>query len=215
MPMLDFDCGKHRFEAYCPRYTESLPCRGDDGTCKRKAEVIFVAVRGHSWDGGVEPVAIHRDPLTGEVRFPGRFDAPAPEGYERVELRTTAEKRQFEREMTRSENAKWQQSQERQHAFFDERRRLSRSQNTIDVPDQDSDGSVRRNTDGSVRMRTVRIQDLSPLERDMLDAARRRADRRPVRHFDAGFHMEALEMDASNRERCTDPDMLRRLGSRK
>lgn len=218
MPLYDFDCGKHRFEAFCHQYTEELPCRGEDRTCERTAKVIFVAVRGHSWDGGVEPVCIHRDPRTGDVRFPGRFDAPAPEGFERVELKTTEEKRAFCHDMDRSEFRRWEKSQEAQHAYFEARRRESRSSNTIQIPDQDPDGTVRTNSDGSVRMRTVRIQDLSPLERDLLSAARSYVDRnkrRLAQQFYAGFQMETLEMDASNRERCDDPRMRGMLGSRK
>ena len=45
-----------------------------------------------------DPVVIHRD-QAGNVRYPGRSDAPVPEGFMKVELTDFAQVRKFEREM--------------------------------------------------------------------------------------------------------------------
>lgn len=135
-------------------------------------------------------MAIHRAP-DGRVRFPGRFDAPAPPGFERVELRTTAEKRTFERQMNKTEHRRWEQSQERQAEFFEARRKEQRSE------------------------LFAQLRHLPPAARDLAMAAIERTNKRPSKRYDAGFHMEALEMDASNREPCTDPLARGKLGSRK
>lgn len=180
MPIYDFDCPQgHRFEAYCHEYTEETPCRADG--CKAKAHVVFVAISGVGATdyAGSDPVVIHRAP-DGSVRFPGNVNAPVPEGFERVELKTTHEKRRFEREINQNEYRKWADAQERKEKFFSEVRKQNRSE------------------------LFAKMKDLPPFARDLAMAAINERNRKPSAKYEAGFAIEALSMDASNRNSCDD-----------
>jgi|SRR2546426_12404272 len=74
-----------------------------------------------------EPVLIFRD-SDGQFRFPGSSKEPTPKGSERIELRTTAQVRRFEREMSARQKRQAESKMERRDAFFSELQRRNRSE---------------------------------------------------------------------------------------
>lgn len=179
MPLWDFACAKHQFEKLCHTYIEKMRCQIPG--CKRMAHVVFVATSGVGARdfSGSDPVVIHRA-ADGAIRFPGNVNAKVPEGFERVELKTTAEKRKFEKEINRNEYQKWHDSQERKEAYFGAMRHESR------------------------RELFAQMHKLPPLARDLAMAAIKARNAKIAPRYDAGFHIEALSMDASNRNSCYD-----------
>jgi hypothetical protein len=122
-----------------------------------------------------DPVVIHRNEA-GEVRFPGRTDAQVPAGYEKVELRTLAEVRKFEREMNARDRAV--------HASAQERSRIQMEQ-------------LRLKERGELLQM---MQQMSPFGRDLTRVAIQATDERARKEYDPGFRVEVFSDDASNRE---------------
>jgi len=182
MPLYDYDCPKgHRFEAYFTKFRNSTPCRAEG--CSESARFVLVSLSGVG-EGrfiGSAPVVIHKAD-DGSVRFPGHANAPVPEGFERVELRTTEEKRRFEREINKNEYKRHQEAQERKEQYF---------------------GAIRSKNRAELR---EAMKHMSPRGRDIAMAAMEARDKRVSQKYEAGFHIEALSMDASNRSHCDDPD---------
>lgn len=123
------------------------------------------------------PVVIHVS-ADGTTRFPASADAPLPPGFERRELRTIREIESFERRVNQE-----QQSEHERH--------LAREHATIGAEVE------RRHKELLHDMRTM-----SPKGRALAEVAiRLNAARHAARpRFEAGFHIEALHYDASNRE---------------
>lgn len=121
-----------------------------------------------------EPTVVHRN-AAGEIRFPGRADAPVSPGFEKVELRNQRERDRFERERNAHENAKEAIYRENRERVYSEVERQNRS-------------------DLRARMATM-----SNLGRDFARLAMERSNHKPRPRFDAGFHLEANHLDASNR----------------
>src|SRR4051812_19311335 len=99
MPMADYQCEAcgFRFEHFFHRPPDTLVCEAEDpcpGTAERMASVPG------EWQPrsaqAFEPVVVHRD-RHGNVRFPGSANAKVPEGFMKVELRTSREVHAFER----------------------------------------------------------------------------------------------------------------------
>src|SRR5439155_4833023 len=74
-----------------------------------------------------DPVVIFKD-SDGQYRFPGNASDPTPKGSERIELRTTAQVRRFEHEMSAREKRQAESKMERRDAFFSELQRRNRSE---------------------------------------------------------------------------------------
>jgi hypothetical protein len=139
---------------------------------------------------GMIPPVIFRN-KKGEILFPGRGDKKPPAGYERVELRTMAEIRRFEKEFGNEEKRKHQDKQQLEEIreVYYSRRRISNLRTTL--------------------------QNLPPNLRPYAERAIQRADSRSIsvaaRKYDPKVCFEAFSYDASNRERCDDRrDMLER-----
>src|SRR2546427_11654713 len=86
----------------------------------------------HGWVRGAraqnfDPVVIFRD-SDGQYRFPGSSKESTPKGSQRIELRTTAQVRKFEREMSAREKRHAESKMEKRDAFFSELHRRNRSE---------------------------------------------------------------------------------------
>ncbi len=121
-----------------------------------------------------EATVIHRS-ASGELRFPGRADAPVPAGFEKVELRTVRERDRFEREQNQTEN--------RKHSDFMELRERSYAE-------------VERRNRSDLRSEMARMSNLG---RDFARLAMERSNQKPQPRFDAGFHLDVNHQDARNR----------------
>lgn len=120
------------------------------------------------------PTVIHRN-AQGEIRFPGRADAPLPAGFEKVELRTLKERDRFEREQNSRENRKQAEYRENRERMYSQVERQNRSD-----------------------LRS-RMASMSNLGRDFARLAMERSNNKPRPRFDAGFFIESSHLNASNR----------------
>lgn len=114
-----------------------------------------------------DPVVIHRD-AAGNVRYPGRADAAVPHGFQKVELRTLAEVRHFEREVGRKEAARYDESRTRSEENFRQHQEQQRS-------------DLRQH-----------MQSMSNHGRDFARHAMDENNKRGRKKYEAGFRVEAL-----------------------
>ncbi len=128
-----------------------------------------------SFAAGFEPVVVHRD-ATGNIRFPGNTNAPIPEGYQKVELRTVNEVRRFEAEVNQREHAKADEHHSRREAAFSEKQAF-----------------LRRD------LRTA-MERMSNYGRDFAQHAIDRGNNRRQTPREVGFHLDVFSNDSSNRE---------------
>lgn len=155
------------------------------GMCGRQGE----SAHGPIYAGPAQrfdPVVVHFNPTTGEYRFPGAAHAKAPAGYQRQELTTTHDVRKFTKRWNESERRKVDES-------------VCRSQQRIEM------SQARHRPDLRMAM-----QGMSEFGRDFARLAMEINDRRGAkRHFDPGCHLEAFEMDRSNRDAHQDGQQYR------
>lgn len=143
--------------------------------CEGRARLTLVLKRRRANAQGFSPVLVFRKP-DGSYSFPGVNDAPTPDGYRRVELRTVEEVRDFEREVNRREFDIHDRAESGEDAYYSEVQRRNRAE-----------------------LRAA-MQHMSPAGRDFAVEAMRRSDERRRPRFDPGFHLEVFSQDASNRE---------------
>lgn len=178
MILHDFKC-KHCgniFEEAVPSDFEIAPrCK----KCKGKSDMVFLP-RGRN-AVNFDPVVIFKGP-DGKVRFPGRSNSRPPKGYERVELTSVAQVRQFEKHMNKNEFSRWQDKTERDEKMWKPYQQDMRN-----------------------RLREA-MQHMSPQGRDFAEAAMRRNDTAPRKRFDPGFYSEAFSNNAGNRQAWLDRD---------
>ena len=126
-----------------------------------------------------DPVVVHRD-AEGNIRYPAHVDAPVPAGFQKVELRTIGEIRNFEAEVNLRERAKADQHLSRRERDFSEaqshRRRELRS----------------------------RMEHMSPFGADFARLAMERGNNRSSAPRDVGFHIDVFSNNSSNREAYRD-----------
>ena len=132
------------------------------------------SVRG-TFAAGFDPVVIHRD-AQGNIRYPAHVNAPVPEGYQRVELRTTHEVRRFESEVNQRERAKADIS-------------LSQRESAFSV----AQGQRRRDLRSD-------MAHMSALGKDFAQVAMDRSNNRRAVPRDVGFHIDVFSNNSSNRE---------------
>lgn len=186
MPMADYLCGtcSIHIEDFFHHPPDEIPCEaeGCTGTAVRTFEPQFSMRRPRRDAQRFSPVVIHRD-SAGNVRFPGAPDAAVPAGFEKVELRTVAEVRQFERGMDAKERARFESGQAREADFYAERQRRDRAE------------------------LRVAMQRMTPYGRDFARVAMEENDRKDAGRktsYDPNFHVECFSMDSSNREAYRD-----------
>jgi len=117
MPMHDYHCPacSHEFERFLhvSECDSAVFCE----QCGASADRAYVYQRPHSYGGLTDPVVVYKNP-DGTYGIPGTRDARIPEGSERIELRSAADVRRVEREMTQHEYSKFVSKQEREEQTF-------------------------------------------------------------------------------------------------
>lgn len=199
MPMFDYECPQgHKTEHYLSRYTETTVCGEDE--CK---EVAFY--RPSFWYTGVQtaqrfsPVVIHRD-LEGNVRFPGNANAPVPNGFQKVELSTVAQVRQFEKEVSLKDRAAADKFRDSRAKFLDGQLECNRR-----AVDQIAAGGAWQGTDE--RGNIITRHGISPRGMKILHQLREASKLKQCRgraNVNPEFFVEAFSKDASNREHHRD-----------
>lgn len=147
---------------------------------------------------GFTPVVIHQD-SAGNVRFPGSASAPAPEGFQRVELTTLQEIRKFEQAVNRDETEKLARTSAARRSYMDGQIACNR---------EALDAGVRVHLGGDTSRPPVlmRLSEFSPKGREFHSSMREQAERRRADtsrrqgRQESGFHLDAFSQNASNRE---------------
>src|SRR5260370_13623012 len=130
-----------KFEAICSRWRMPVGRKGsrDEHRCSTCGQRMAVGSWPFCNPGGghdfvlasraqrFRPVVIHRD-ASGHIRFPAHSNAPVPRGFRRVELRTVAQVRRFEREVNRIERDKADRLRSGEERYFGEVRSRLRSE---------------------------------------------------------------------------------------
>ncbi len=170
-------CGLH-FDQYVKREPpEEWPCECG-ATAKRTFDPALTMRRPINLNAqSFDPVVVHRD-AEGNIRFPGHTHAPVPPGFQKVELRTVREVRALEREMNHRESARALDHITREEMAF-----------SADRADRRSD-------------LTASMRHMSPFGRDFARVAMQQMDERrrtSRRTGEAGFYVECLTQDSSNR----------------
>jgi hypothetical protein len=174
VPIYAFECtAGHLFERYAPlaRFTEKTRCP----SCRRLARLTVRARRGPS--SGFAPVVVHRH-ADGHYSFPAHTSAPLRLGYERVELRSLAEVRKFEKQVNAVEFRKHVEHKEREERSFG-----------------------RGRAERQAELRSL-AQHMTPMGRDFahvaMEATNRKSRSRDAARFEAGFYVEAFSNDRSS-----------------
>lgn len=187
MPMYDFECPKgHRTEhllsisAFVEK-GEKVEC-GFEG-CTEAGEYRPSFWYTHPTHAQrFSPIVVHRD-AAGNVRFPAHADAPIPPGFQKVELTDFHQVRKFEKEMNDRDAAKAQQFTHTRQQFLD--------------------GQLKENR----RVMEQLVSKFTPRGRKFYEKMREVSEMRRLKgRNDAkpSFYVEALSMDASNREEYRD-----------
>lgn len=157
-------------------------------TCGDPTEQMILPATSRS---APDPVVVFKAP-DGSFRFPGDPNGLsaakyAKSGYERLELRGSADVRRFESQMTK---------QERSIAA----RKVEKMQQHREMRETQNRGQLRQ-----------LMQSMTPFGRAVARAAMRRNDDKPREHTkDPNFVVEAYSFDRSNRDVSRDPDGRRR-----
>lgn len=204
MPMYDYECPVgHHTEKFLSKFQDTIQCghvqEGPDGeyACLNEGEY-----RPSFWYSSrvqtaqrFSPVVIHRD-VNGNVRFPGSANAPVPEGYQRVELSTLHEVRQFEKEVNTRDVATADKFREARAGFLDGQLKANR-----EAVDKIIAGGKWEGTDEQGRI--IERQGMSPRGLKILEQLREASKQKQEqgrKHARPEFFVEAFSRDASNRE---------------
>ncbi len=187
MPLIDVRCSHdhlHEVMRALADYPATPPCP----TCGAATVQVHLPPR-QQWTA--DPVVVYQAP-DGSFRFPGdtttlstsKYDRA---GFTRIELRSAADVRRFERHMNQREYARASRRVERAQQAREERESVTRSE-------------LRRH-----------MQSMSERGRALARATMRHHDQQPrARTREANFHVEAFSYDHSNRMESRDPSGRRR-----
>lgn len=203
------DCA-HEYETNRPvaDWPATPPCE----RCQSPTEQFHPPPRSR-WS--LDPVIVYRA-SDGEFRFPGdpagtqsrRYDQL---GYERIELRSAADVRRFEKTMNEREFSRASRRVERMDQLHQQREAVSRSDMRHGMAQGFMIPEVVREGNKVVRTgRIVRVPATNRL-RDIARAAMVRNDGKPrPRATDVGFHLDAFSNYRSNRDESRDDRGRRR-----
>jgi hypothetical protein len=181
MPLYDFVCEDgHVTEHFLPTFKERVHCSEQE--CHKDALYLPSFYYTSQTAQRFAPVVVHKD-AEGNIRFPGRADAPLPPGFHKVELTDFHQVRKFEREVN-------QRDKERAEKFHNAKAQLL-------------DGQLKENRrvmEGLVKQFTPRGKKFYDKMREVSEAKQRNGGR-PI---DPGFYIEAFTQDSSNREAYRD-----------
>ena len=174
MAMFDFRCVEcsAEFERFLhpSEYTEITTC-----DCGGTAQMFYSFQRPHSYTGMSEATVCYRN-SDGSIGVLAHKDARIPVGSERIELRSAADVRRVEREMTAQEYRKFCDKQEREEQSF---------------------GAYAAAQRAELR---ERMKHMSERGKAFAQTAIRENDNKPRQKFQTNVFFEAFSMDASNRE---------------
>ncbi len=164
----DFKCpAGHIFEADVHWKAEFLPCRQDG--CNETAHLVFLP-RTFRNAQFAQPIVVFKNTKTGKFRFPGKADNPTPTGFERLEIRSVAEARKFEKHMNLKEKERYEQRK---------------------IMDEIEMAPVRDYMRAELRKK---MEHFSPFGRAFAEAAIKETNERPRNYnFDPGFRIEVLD----------------------
>lgn len=188
MPAYDFKCDGCNgvFEFFLKHSqldTAEFKCEVCDNNLTYSPSFYYTSRAAQAFD----PVVIHKD-AQGNVRLPGHSNAPVPEGFQRIELRTSREVHAFEREM----NTKDQAVANDFHAKNEAYRQGQIAHNRGEMKEF-INGRVWTDSNGEVR------HGLSPRGRKFYEAMREQSDRKKHSAKNPEFVVEAFSYNASNR----------------
>lgn len=196
MPLYDFECKKgHLTEHYLPGYQDKVMCGHEDCQEVGDHRPSFWYSSGTRFAQSFSPVVIHRD-AAGNIRFPGHANAPIPPGFQKVELATVAQVRQFEKEVNAKDSAQADKFRAARSFYLDGQLKENRR-----AVDEIAAGGKWQGTDEQGRI--IERHGLSERGKKILDHIRQasRAKQEQGRsHARPEFFVEAFTQDASNRE---------------
>lgn len=196
MPLYDYRCSeRHHFEAFASMQDceQPQPCP----ECGAAGERIFVAMPPRDY---LETLYVWKRP-DGTYTLPAKRDARMPEGFELMAVRETHEKRRVEREMAREERETWQRHQIKRDMELSEAQRHNRAE----LRQFMQQGGMIETESGDRRQ----IGPMSAQQRDFARFAMESNNHRPQKSCPVDFVIEALSMDASNREHGRNDDGTR------
>jgi len=177
MPMWDYDCQKcgKVTELYFTRFVDHPNCLDCGEPMDYRPAFNYTSeTRAQRFS----PVVIHKD-AAGNVRFPGRADAPVPEGFQKVELTNIHEVRKFEKDMN---------SRDREQA-----------EKFRGVRGQFLDGQLAANREAMKEL----VKRFTPRGRFFYDKMREASEakqKQGAKDVRPAFYIDAFSNDASNRE---------------
>lgn len=196
MPLYDYECPKgHLTEHYLPRYQDHTEC--DQGGCTEVADhrPSFWYSSGVHLAQRFSPVVIHRD-VNGNVRFPGSVDAKVPPGFQKVELTTVAQVRQFEKEVNAKDTRAAAKFRESRQFYLDGQLRANR-----EGVEAIRAGGAWQGTDEKGNI--ITRHGMSERGQKIYDSIRQASElkqRNGAKATNPEFHVEAFTQNASNRE---------------
>lgn len=177
----DYRCPKgHVFEKFSKgseEFQKLVPCEEEGCTEQAEWQPSFFYNGVHAAQG-FNPVVIHKD-AKGNIRYPGRADAPVPKGFQKVELTTVQQVRQLEREQGSVDTL--------QAAKFRNARQML------------TDGQLKENR----RCMEKIVAGFTPRGKKFYDAMRKVSEmrqRQGPKATNPEFVVQAFSYDASNRE---------------
>ena len=172
VPAYTFECETHGL------FELTLPLsKWDDHKpcpkCRKSSEQVLLPASAHTFFE--TPIVVHvaKD---GTFRCPGHTNAKCPAGYERRELRTVRDVEAFERHANARIRSEAGQHQENEERFYSQ---------------------VRKKLRGELRQE---MQHFSNFGRDLARFVMAHNDSRNKDVKDAGFHVEVLHYDQTNRD---------------
>src|SRR5437763_10638497 len=174
MATYTYECPTHgEFEIVVPvsLHQDHPPCPREG--CGELTVQTYTVSKPKDW--AIKPIVVHVGE-GGKVRFPAHENAPVPEGFNRVELKTLPEIAAFERQINQKLSAEASEHYENEERHFSE---------------------VQSRLRGELRQR---MQGMSAFGRDFAEFCIAMNNSRKRKKSDVGFHVEILNFDASNRE---------------
>lgn len=143
-------------------------------------------------------IVVHRDPKTGEYRFPGRSDAPCPKGFQPIEITSIQQARKIENDIRK------QDSQRAAEAAYNN---LARVDHNLAANAHDLREALRTDEyqvpDPKDPTKTIRVKGITAQGKELIAAGLdhiKEAREKPMKTIQPEVGFEALNYDQSNRE---------------
>lgn len=177
MPMYDYECAQgHIHELFVKReeFQYGVVCP----ECNQSAIYLPSFYYTSRAAQRFTPVVVHKD-SEGNIRYPGRADAPVPKGFQKVELTDLSQVRRFEAEVNKKDR--------------------EQAEKFRDVRNKYLDGQLKENR----RVMAGLVEKFTPRGRKIYDQMKQVSEekqRRGAKDVNPGFYVEAFTQDSSNRQ---------------